>query len=41
LLYPQKNTFYWLPKAAFEKEEDIALFAFIAQEKVKAFQQIK
>jgi hypothetical protein len=30
-----------LPKAAFEKEEDIALFSFIAQEKVKAFQQIK
>jgi hypothetical protein len=41
LLYPQKNTFYWLPKAAFEKEEDIALLAFIAQEKVKNFQQIK
>jgi hypothetical protein len=41
LLYPQKNTFYWLPKAAFEKEADIALFAFIAQEKVKNFQHTK
>jgi hypothetical protein len=41
LLYPQKNTFYWLPKKAFTKEEDIAVFAFIAQDKVKNFQQIK
>lgn len=41
LLYPQKNTFHWLPKQAFAKEEDIALFAFIAQNQVKNFQQIK
>ncbi|MFM2313774.1 MAG: YcxB-like protein [Cyanobacteriota bacterium] len=41
LLYPQTNMFYWLPKQAFSKEEDIALFAFIAQNKVKNFQQIK
>lgn len=41
LLYPKKNRFYWLPKSAFEKEEDIALFAFIAQDKVKNFQQTK
>lgn len=41
LLYPQKNMFHWLPKQAFTKEEDIALFAFIAQNKVKNFQQIK
>jgi YcxB-like protein len=41
LLYPQTNMFYWLPKQAFAKEEDIALFAFIAQNKVKNFQQIK
>lgn len=41
LLYPQKNIFHWLPKQAFTKEEDIALFAFIAQNNVKNFQQIK
>ncbi|MGL5832651.1 MAG: YcxB family protein [Waterburya sp.] len=41
LLYPQKNIFHWLPKQAFTKEEDIALFAFIAQNKVKNFQQTK
>ncbi|MEM7760604.1 MAG: YcxB family protein [Cyanobacteria bacterium P01_A01_bin.40] len=41
LLYPQKNMFYWLPKSAFNSEEDIAYFVFIAQDKVKNWQQIK
>jgi uncharacterized membrane protein YciS (DUF1049 family) len=41
LLYPQKNTFHWLPKEVFVKEEDIALFAFIAQNNVKNFQHTK
>lgn len=41
LLYPQKNMFYWLPKSEFKNEEDIAHFAFIAQDKVKNWQQIK
>ncbi len=41
LLYPQKNMFYWLPKSEFNNEEDIAHFAFIAQDKVKNWQQLK
>ncbi|MGL5939402.1 MAG: YcxB family protein [Waterburya sp.] len=41
LLYPQKNLFHWLPKSGFANEEDIAHFVFIAQDKVKNFQQIK
>ena len=41
LLYPQQNMFYWLPKYSFASKEDIAQFAFIAQDKVKNFQQIK
>ncbi|MGL5075961.1 MAG: YcxB family protein [Waterburya sp.] len=41
LLYPQKNLFHWLPKRGFANEEDIAHFVFIAQDRVKNFQQIK
>ena len=41
LLYPQQNMFYWLPKREFNNDEDIAYFAFIAQDKVKNWQQIK
>lgn len=41
LLYPQQNLFYWLPKYSFADEEDVAQFAFIAQDKVKNWQQIK
>jgi len=41
LLYPQKNLFYFIPKSGFQQPEDIAHFAFIAQDKVKSFQQIK
>ena len=41
LLYPQQNMFYWLPKKAFASKEDIAQFAFLAQDKVKSWQQIK
>lgn len=41
LLYPQKNLFYWIPKNAFNNEEDIAHFVFIAQDKVKNWQRIK
>jgi len=41
LLYPQRNQFLWLPKQAFNNEEDIALFAFIAQDKVKNYKHAK
>lgn len=41
LMYPQEQMFFWLPKYAFKSEEDIAQFAFIAQDKVKNWQQIK
>ena len=41
LLYPQQNIFYWLPKEAFESKEDIAQFAYLAQDKVKKWQQIQ
>jgi len=41
LIYPHEQMFYWLPKYAFKSEEDIAQFAFIAQDKVKNWQKIK
>ena len=41
LIYPHKQMFYWLPKYAFKSEEDIAQFVYIAQDKVKNWQQIK
>ena len=40
LLYPQKNMFYWLPKKAFNNEEDIAHFVFIAKNNVKNWQEV-
>ena len=40
LLYPQQNLFYWLPKEAFDSKEDIARLAYLAQDKVKNWQQI-
>lgn len=41
MLYPQQNMFYWLPKSEFKSEDDIAHFAFIAQNNVNNWQQIK
>ncbi|MEM7760605.1 MAG: YcxB family protein [Cyanobacteria bacterium P01_A01_bin.40] len=41
LIFPHPNTYYWLPKSAFNNEADIAHFVFIAQDKVKNWQQIK
>ena len=41
MLYPQQNMFYWLPKKAFNNEEDIAHFVFIAKNNVKNWQQVK
>lgn len=41
LIFPQPNLYYWLPKSAFDNEADIAHFVFIAQDKVKNWQQIK
>ena len=40
LLYPQKNLFYFIPKEGFQNPEDIAQFAYLAQDKVKNWQQI-
>jgi|GEM_PF-2494520 len=41
LIYPQEQMFYWLPKYAFKSDEDIAQFTYLAQDKVKNWQQIK
>jgi len=41
LLYPQKNLFYFIPKAGFQTSEDVAQFVYIAQDKVKNFQHLK
>lgn len=41
LLYHQQTLFFWLPKKRFENDEDIAQLAFMAQDKVKNWQQIK
>ena len=41
LIYPQEQMFYWLPKHAFENEEDIAQFVYLAKDKVKSWQEIK
>jgi hypothetical protein len=41
LLYPQRNLFYFIPKSGFQQQEDIAHFAFLAQDRVKNWQQIK
>ena len=41
LIYPQEHMFYWMPKYAFKSDEDIAQFAFMSQNKVKNWQQIK
>ena len=40
LLYLQKNLFYFIPKDGFSQPEDIAQFAYFAQDKVKNWQQI-
>ncbi|MEL6439416.1 MAG: YcxB family protein [Cyanobacteria bacterium J06621_8] len=37
----QPNLYYWLPKNAFNNDEDIAQFLLIAQDQVKNWQKIK
>ncbi|MEL7077227.1 MAG: YcxB family protein [Cyanobacteria bacterium J06648_1] len=41
LLYPQKNLFYFIPKEGFKNLDDVAQFAYIAQNSVQNFQQVK